>query len=72
MIDGTTGLLAMTIEEWVSCLTYLIRSAELRHRLGEAARVHVLTHHTTRARAAHFAAIISRVASGADAPAAVV
>ena len=60
---GTTGLLAATNEEWVDCLTRLKEAPELRRRMGEAARDHVLAQHTTAVRAPNFAAIMSQVAS---------
>ena len=62
IVDGTTGLLAATHQEWLAGLTCLIRSPELRARLGAAARAQVLAQHTTAARAANFAAIIAEVA----------
>lgn len=59
---GHNGLLASTSEEWVGDLTQLIESAELRRRLGEAARHDVLARHTTTQRAANFASIIAEAA----------
>jgi glycosyltransferase involved in cell wall biosynthesis len=61
IIDGSTGLLALTTEEWLAGLTRLIRSPELRQQLGEAARAHVLAQHTTATRSGNFAEIIARV-----------
>ena len=41
--DGTTGFLAGTSDEWVNALERLVTDAELRSRIGEAARVDVIT-----------------------------
>ncbi|MEO7908377.1 MAG: glycosyltransferase [Roseiflexaceae bacterium] len=59
--QGVNGLLASTHAEWVDSLMRLIQSRELRQQLGEAARADVLAKHTTTARAAHFATIITQV-----------
>jgi len=61
--NDVTGLLATTPDDWSNGLSRLAQSAELRHRLGEAARTHVLTQHTTAARAATFAQTITQVVS---------
>lgn len=61
IIEGVTGLLAATTGEWRDGLARLIESADLRRRIGEAAREQVLAHHTTAGHAAHFAAIIAQV-----------
>ncbi|NOK60604.1 MAG: hypothetical protein GFH27_549297n203 [Chloroflexi bacterium AL-W] len=58
---GATGMLAMTIDEWVESLTYLINNVQVRQTLGIAAYENVLSYHTTRVRAENFAAIISEV-----------
>ena len=59
--QGVNGLLASTHDEWVDSLTRLIHVRELRQQIGEAARADVLAKHTTAARAANFAAIITQV-----------
>jgi glycosyltransferase involved in cell wall biosynthesis len=59
--QGVNGLLASTHDEWLDSLMRLIQSAEARRRMGAAARADVLTNHTTAARAANFAAIITQV-----------
>lgn len=61
--DGVTGLLAATHADWRNCLSCLIEAGELRRRLGQAARAHVLAEHTTAARARHFAAVVAQVAA---------
>jgi glycosyltransferase involved in cell wall biosynthesis len=58
---GVTGLLAATTDEWICSLTQLIRSPELRRRLGAAARDDVLGRHTTAMRAPQFAATLAQV-----------
>jgi glycosyltransferase involved in cell wall biosynthesis len=35
---GKTGMLAYETEEWVDCLSKLIKDTELRHKIGKAAR----------------------------------
>lgn len=51
---GHNGLLARTPDEWYSCLTDLMSSAERRERMGQNALEHVLRHYapTTTARKA--------------------
>jgi glycosyltransferase involved in cell wall biosynthesis len=61
--DGATGLLATTTKDWFDALTRMIESGEVRRRLGEAARAHVLAQHTTLVRATNFAAIMVEVAT---------
>ncbi|SEJ65634.1 Glycosyltransferase involved in cell wall bisynthesis [Deinococcus reticulitermitis] len=46
VLDGETGFLAQSDEEFCARLTDLIRDADLRRRLGEAARARVLSHYT--------------------------
>jgi glycosyltransferase involved in cell wall biosynthesis len=59
--QGVNGLLASTHAEWVDSLARLIQLPEIRQQIGEAARADVLANHTTAARAANFAAIITQV-----------
>ena len=40
--DGETGFLASNADEWVAKLEELVADADLRHRMGEAARADVL------------------------------
>jgi glycosyltransferase involved in cell wall biosynthesis len=63
IVDGATGLLAATNDEWLDRIVCLKQGAELRRRLGEAAREQVLAQHTTAARWPNFAAILRRVAT---------
>lgn len=46
VLDGETGFLARNDEEFSERLTRLIGDAELRRRLGQAARTRVLAHYT--------------------------
>lgn len=46
VLDGETGFLARSDEEFSACLTQLIRDAPLRRQLGEAARERILSHYT--------------------------
>ena len=47
--DGVTGLKARTVDEWGVCLQRLIDDAELRTRIGVAARAEVLRNHSIEA-----------------------
>lgn len=64
--DGRTGLLAGNDEEWTEALTRLITDPALRTSLGNAAREHVLSRHTTTARAPFFASILAQVVAKAN------
>jgi glycosyltransferase involved in cell wall biosynthesis len=55
--EGRTGMLAGPTE-WEGALAGLIADAQLRRRIGAAARAHVLAEHTTAARAPALAAIV--------------
>ncbi len=63
------GLLASTHEEWIACLERLIDDADLRKRLGEAARKTVEERFSMRASAKLFARV-AREAAGRPAQAA--
>lgn len=58
---GENGLLAANAEEWRARLTELIGSAELRRKVGAAARVEVLAHHSPQARATELEAALDSV-----------
>jgi glycosyltransferase involved in cell wall biosynthesis len=49
--DGVNGFLAKSKAEWIEKLTCLLRSPELRHRLGEAGRATVLENYSARTQA---------------------
>ena len=55
---GENGLLAVTNEDWVEHLDALIRSAELRERLGAAGRQTIERHYSTESSARLFAHVI--------------
>jgi len=61
IVDGVTGLLASTPDEWAHALEQLIQSPELRASIGQAARQQAVRLHSTAARAPHFAAILQQV-----------
>lgn len=63
MIDQVTGLLAGDIVAWEQALMALVKDAELRNRLGQAAYSHALAEHSTTVRAPHFAALIDQIAT---------
>ena len=63
--DGENGMIAATDDEWVECLTRLLRSAELRERLGRAGRATVEAQYSARAQAPRVYQIIESVVSGA-------
>lgn len=41
IVDGVTGYLVDTFDQWVSCMTTLYQQPDRRRRMGEAARAHV-------------------------------
>jgi glycosyltransferase involved in cell wall biosynthesis len=49
--DDVNGFLATSKAEWIEKLTRLLRSPELRHRLGEAGRATVLENYSARTQA---------------------
>jgi glycosyltransferase involved in cell wall biosynthesis len=58
---GVTGLLAGSPTEWFQALDTLITSPELHRQIGNAARQHVLTQHTTAVRAARLAEVVQAI-----------
>jgi glycosyltransferase involved in cell wall biosynthesis len=62
--DGVTGMLAGPPAEWAERLALLAGDAELRRKLGEAARRHVLAEHTAAARAPAFRRLVERILAG--------
>lgn len=59
--DGENGMLAATEDEWVERLTRLLRSRELRERLGRAGRATVEEHYSARVQAPRVFRIIESV-----------
>jgi glycosyltransferase involved in cell wall biosynthesis len=59
--DGGNGLLASTESEWIEKLTLLLRSAELRARLGEAGRQTVVENYSALAQAPRVAEVFRSV-----------
>jgi glycosyltransferase involved in cell wall biosynthesis len=64
VIDGVTGLLAATEDEWVAALDRLIDDAALRARLGAAGRAHVEAHYALHRTAPLVADVLRRAAGG--------
>jgi glycosyltransferase involved in cell wall biosynthesis len=62
---GENGMLASTDDEWVERLTLLLRSRELRERLGRASRATVEERYSARVQAPRVHEIIKSVVSGA-------
>ena len=65
VIDGETGLLASTGDEWVAALGRLVDDAALRARLGAAGRAHVEAHYALQRTAPLVAEVLRRAARGA-------
>jgi glycosyltransferase involved in cell wall biosynthesis len=65
VIDGETGLLASTEDEWVAALDRLIGDAALLERLGAAGRAHVEAHYALQRTAPLVADVLRRAAGGA-------
>jgi glycosyltransferase involved in cell wall biosynthesis len=60
--DGENGMLAATEDEWVEKLTLLLRSKELRERLGRAGRETVEARYSAAVQAPRVFQIIESVA----------
>jgi len=54
VLDGKTGYLCQTHEEWEEKLRELITNPELRHTMGHAARKHIKSHYSVEAVEANF------------------
>jgi len=65
VIDGETGLLASTGDEWVAALDRLIGDGALRARLGAAGRAHVEARYALQRTAPLVADVLRRAARGA-------
>lgn len=64
--DGQNGFIAGTEDEWIEKLTQLLRSSELRKRLGDAGRVTVEEKYSARAQAPRVCEILKSVARSAS------
>ena len=62
--DGQNGLIAATEEEWITKLTELLRSPELRSRLGRAGRTTVETEYSAIVQAPRVYTILESVSRG--------
>ncbi len=60
--NGKTGFLVETEDEWIEQLELLMKDAELRRKMGEAARINVLNHYSIHANKKLYLGIIHRVA----------
>jgi glycosyltransferase involved in cell wall biosynthesis len=65
VIDGVTGLLASSEDEWVAALDRLVADAPLRARLGAAGRAHVEAHYALHRTAPLVADVLRRAAGAA-------
>ncbi|MGH2718273.1 MAG: glycosyltransferase family 4 protein [Actinomycetota bacterium] len=63
--DGTNGLLASTEDEWVGAVKRLVEDAELRRRLGGAARATVVQRYSGQAWAPRFLEVLETAAGRA-------
>ncbi|MEO8453813.1 MAG: glycosyltransferase family 4 protein [Sphingomicrobium sp.] len=59
--DGENGLLVRTEDEWLDALRRLLDDPELRRRLGEAARREAVAKYSTKAIAARYREVLTRV-----------
>jgi glycosyltransferase involved in cell wall biosynthesis len=64
VIDGETGLLASSEDQWVAALDRLAGDAALRARLGAAGRVHVEAQYALQRTAPLLADVLRRAAGG--------
>jgi len=67
VLDGQTGFLVRSPEEWRRRLIELIDDAALRRRMGEAARTHVEQSYSIRANRDRYLGVIDRVFGRTDA-----
>jgi len=65
VIDGETGLLAASEDEWVAAVDRLVADAPLRARLGAAGRAHVEAHYALQRTAPLVADVLRRAAGAA-------
>ena len=65
---GVTGFLCKNDQDWYQSLERLVLDADLRARIGKAARADVLERYTTRVRSANLKIILDQI-SGAGTPA---
>jgi glycosyltransferase involved in cell wall biosynthesis len=63
VIEGVNGFHARTTEEWERHLESLIRSPELRARLGAGGRAHVESRYALRTYQARYLELLARLAS---------
>lgn len=61
VLDGRTGFLVRTVEEWVRAVGRLAADAELRRRLGEAGRRRVEQHYSVAVGAGRWVDVLDRV-----------
>jgi glycosyltransferase involved in cell wall biosynthesis len=67
--DGENGMLASTDAEWIERLTGLLRSPDLRERLGRAGRAAVEERYSAASQAPRIYEIIESVVRGRGRPA---
>jgi glycosyltransferase involved in cell wall biosynthesis len=61
---GETGFLCANDEEWFQALEQLVLDAELRVRMGKAAKADVLSRYTTKARSENLKQILEKIVPG--------
>ncbi len=66
VIDGFNGFHARTVDDWERHLEALIRSPELRARLGASGRAHVESRYAMRTYQARYLELLQRLAAGQD------
>jgi len=59
VIDGVTGLLSASHEDWIEKLSLLIENAELRCKLGKAGRERVKASYSVKANQDKFIALFN-------------
>jgi glycosyltransferase involved in cell wall biosynthesis len=67
VIDGVNGFHARTVDEWERHLESLIRSPDLRARLGASGRAHVESRYAIRTYQARYLELLRRLAAGSGA-----
>jgi glycosyltransferase involved in cell wall biosynthesis len=62
ILNGKTGYLAGNKDEWIKCLSLLIKNVDLRKKMGAEARIRILRNFSLGAYARQYAKIIKKLA----------
>jgi len=60
LIDEKTGYLASTTQEWKTCLEKLLKDPELRSKMGQAAREHIVANYSVESQKEKFLSLFAK------------